>query len=130
MGRHSDNISVLDGAGIKFDLERVPLVDGAYDCGGAYWGSPSDLWVARCEDETDVYWYFVRADSREAAMTLVRNKVSDAEFSPETGSVIEQTIEFLQTYLDQRDAMGEEELDEDTDIMLPELVEELDHIRS
>lgn len=31
-------------------LHRVPLDSGGYDPGGAYWGTPSDLWRLQCAD--------------------------------------------------------------------------------
>lgn len=41
-------------------LHRVPLDQGGYDPGGAYWGTPSDLWrLQYAEGE-----WFVRAPDR------------------------------------------------------------------
>jgi len=51
-------------AGTKVYLQRVPLVDGAYDKGGAYWGGPSNLYCAWYDNDHVI---FVRANSRNAA---------------------------------------------------------------
>ena len=62
MGR-SGNLRA-DLVGCKVHLRRVPLVDGCYDQGGAYWGGPNDLYCAWTDDGKEVY---LRADSREEA---------------------------------------------------------------
>lgn len=117
----------------QFQVERVPLVDGGYDYQGAYWGSPDNLWVADFTTPrtgTVIVHYFLRAPSRAEAMLMVRRDYPSAKFDPETGSIIEQTIAFLQNYLDQRDAMGDEEGDDDeTDAHIEALQEELNTIR-
>ncbi len=47
MGRQSDNISMSEGTGT---LHAVPLEDGGYDSGGAYWGLGLPLWCVVTED--------------------------------------------------------------------------------
>ena len=60
----------------KLHLRRVPFVDLCYDQGGAYWGSPANLFCAWNEEAT----LFVRASSRNAAKELVRNRITGARF--------------------------------------------------
>lgn len=119
----------------QFQLERIPLVDGAYDCAGAYWGAPDDLWCADFTTPltgTQIVHYYVRAKDREAAMAEVRRTYKDAEFLPEKGSIIEQTIEHLSSYVAQLDSMASPEdmetvHDVEADIAI--LEEELANIR-
>lgn len=50
MGR--PNVHAVDRtASIKFHVEYMPFFDGAYDRGGAYWGSPANLWRAVSTEE-------------------------------------------------------------------------------
>jgi hypothetical protein len=70
----------------KLYLRQVPLYDGGYDKGGAYWGSPSNLWAAwalvylpQVERELEVA-FFVRASSRDEAERLVRLEFPNAKF--------------------------------------------------
>ena len=69
MGRR--NIIPADYAGEKLKLRRVPFVDGAYDQGGAYWGTPANLWCAWGETETEQLEVFVRAADRDSAKLQV-----------------------------------------------------------
>ncbi len=50
-------------------LVRVPLVEGCYDQGGAYWGGPDNLWVCLAEDGAELF--FVRGADRAAAYASV-----------------------------------------------------------
>lgn len=72
MGRSN----VLPDGPAKLHLERVPMVDGDYDPGGAYWGGyPSDpLYVAWNKDGVQI---FVRGKTREAAKQDVYEICSD-----------------------------------------------------
>jgi hypothetical protein len=54
MGRHSHGIRPKRG---KIYDKAVPLYDGAYDRGGAYWGSPSNLRVRFTKDLSYVEFY-------------------------------------------------------------------------
>jgi hypothetical protein len=58
MGRRSDLSRLTED---KLHLRKVPLDDGGYDPGRAYWGSPANLWCA-WNDEGEVC--YVRADDR------------------------------------------------------------------
>lgn len=50
MGR--PNVHAVDRtAPIKFYVEYMPFSDGVYDRGGAYWGSPANLWRAVSTEE-------------------------------------------------------------------------------
>lgn len=67
MGRRSDHISAFEGA-TNGRLRRVPLDSGGYDPGGAYWGTPSNLWCATADSVAEeVVTHYLRAPSREAA---------------------------------------------------------------
>lgn len=62
----------------KVRLEKMYLIDGDYDNGGAYWGfvMGSPLWVAY-NDSTEIV---VRASSREQAKALVQAHLPKARF--------------------------------------------------
>lgn len=75
MGR--DSYGKLSG---EVTIKRVPIDTQGYDPGGAYWGTPSNLWCATCDDGMQ---YF-RAESREDAQAEVRERaVSEVSFSKE-----------------------------------------------
>lgn len=70
---------------LKFRLARVPLNAGGYDPGGAYWGTPSNLYVAEVETETESEGLretrlFRRAASREACKALIIATYPNARF--------------------------------------------------
>lgn len=78
-------------AGCKLHLTKLPLIDGCYDRAGAYWGAPSNLWIAytahhvyspvQCETQLiPSLMVFVRADNREVAKQLVRKELPKARF--------------------------------------------------
>lgn len=134
MGRHYYHRTGLTDP--QFQLERVPLIDGGYDAGAAYWGTPDDLWLADFTTPitgTGIVRYFVRANSRDEAMEVVKRDYRTAVFLPETGSIIEQTIKFLQNYRDRLDAQGDddnyEEQMAETDSEIADLEDELATIR-
>ena len=83
-----------NATGLVFELEWVPLTDGAYDCGGAYWGGPANLYCAQA-DEGEVTLY-IRAASRETAKQAVEMLYPRSTFLPVNGSLIKQTIKFLE----------------------------------
>lgn len=62
MGRHPQGLPQNCDGTIR--LFKVNLDSGGYDDGGAYWGSPSDLYCAT--DDADFQW-FTRANSRAEA---------------------------------------------------------------
>ena len=73
---------------VKLHLQRMRLVDGDYDVGGAYWGAGSGehtLWVAaskeqgKAEDEKRVR-IVTRARDREAAKEEIREFYPNARF--------------------------------------------------
>lgn len=70
--------------GERFHLVRVPLVyDGAYDRGGAYWGSPNDLWAFGLADlgtRNEPVMRYCRAKSRDEAKAIAREEFPDAKF--------------------------------------------------
>ena len=61
MGRRSDSITG------KVELSIVPMFDGDYDEGGAYWGGGSDIDPLWCAWNDDGACYF-RAPNRQAAV--------------------------------------------------------------
>lgn len=67
----------------KFYLARVPMCSccGAYDKGGAYWGTGTPLYRAFGEhdDGNDVELFF-RAHSRDNAKQQVRDQYPNAKF--------------------------------------------------
>jgi hypothetical protein len=56
-------------------IQKVEAVDGDYDRGGAYWGTPTDLWCAFTNPDTTTDEYpimvFVRSASQENAKRRV-----------------------------------------------------------
>lgn len=88
-------------AGIVFELEWVPMVDGDYDCGGAYWGSGTPLYHAvGTLDGEEVVSCFLRDDDRESAIEALLQDYPGCTVLPENGSLIKQTISFIKEYLD------------------------------
>lgn len=58
----------------RLHLQRLRFVDGDYDTGGAYWGSPANVWCAFSPDTTQnehPIRVFVRANSRQEAKNNV-----------------------------------------------------------
>jgi hypothetical protein len=76
---------------IKLRMVNLPFVDGCYDRGGAYWGSPANIYLAftgfavyspatpgfELIPEFQVY---VRANSRHEAKQKVRKELPNARF--------------------------------------------------
>lgn len=94
MGR-SNILSESAPAGkLKFSLRHLPFVDGDYDTGGAYWGSPANIYRAVTPDkhvwlsnwdgsiQTDKRHLevFVRAGSRAKAKRKVLDLMPGATF--------------------------------------------------
>jgi hypothetical protein len=82
MGRHSTlprRENVEKDSDIRVYLERLQFYDGDYDRGGAYWGSPADVWRAVSDEPTASseprLELFVRAVSREDAKWKIRQEV-------------------------------------------------------
>lgn len=78
MGRA--NVIPEDYAGEKLSLRRVPFQNGGYDPGGAYWGTPADLWCAWGETESEQLEIYVRASDRELAKLEIRKNLRTATF--------------------------------------------------
>lgn len=82
MGRQN---SIMERtAEIKFHLYLMPMVDGAYDTGGAYWGSGNwqigYMYHAYGNGPEFVNEMFVRARDREDAKHQVRDAFKNAKF--------------------------------------------------
>ena len=57
---------------IKLHMQRLQLVDGAYDQGGAYWGGGgSPLWCAYGDEATIYVRAINRADAKAKVQTLL-----------------------------------------------------------
>ena len=56
MGRNSDPENKKP-AHLRIYDRSVPLIDGAYDKGGAYWGAPNNLRVEYTADKSYVRFY-------------------------------------------------------------------------
>lgn len=68
MGRYEDPIESMKG---RVHLQRVPLFDGGcYDKGGAYWGSPANLWCAWNDEGVT---YFRSSLNRENVKKMLPN---------------------------------------------------------
>jgi hypothetical protein len=82
MGR-SDFIKEPDEP-IKFRLYRMPMMDGCYDTGGAYWGSGNYKigWMYHAYGDGPKFKneLFIRAKSREEAKAEVRHYFKQAKF--------------------------------------------------
>jgi len=65
---------------IKFYLQRMKMIDGDYDTGGAYWGGyPSaPMYVAESVDKK--HRYYVRGLNREQAKEEVKLMYQNAKF--------------------------------------------------
>jgi len=70
MGRHSDNPANLQD--VKRLHARRQGGGQGYDRGGAYWGTPSDVWGVWAHMGGEVVCTYVRASSRAAAIAAVR----------------------------------------------------------
>lgn len=77
MGRRYDKLDAVKG---RVHLQSVPFVDGCYDQGGAYWGSPANLWCAWGESEDEQLVTFLRAPSREAAKSKLLAEYPELKF--------------------------------------------------
>ena len=78
MGRRDDLPGDFEG---KLHLQYVPFIDGAYDQGGAYWGTPANLWVAWGYDEDEcLVEFYTRASTRDGAKSNVLEHSPDARF--------------------------------------------------
>jgi len=79
MGRCSDDISRgTDTSRIR--LQRMHLDSGGYDAQGAYWGRPSDLYVASWEFEDFVRFAFYRGSSRDDVKQKILKEAPYARF--------------------------------------------------
>ena len=82
MGRREEfHPGNLADVSIRLHLQRVPLHDGCYDKGGAYWGGPANLWCAWGEDaDENRVEIYTRADSRQKAKLNILARYDLAKF--------------------------------------------------
>jgi len=71
MGRRGDNPANLEG--VKRLHARNQGGGDGYDKGGAYWGTPSNVWGVWGRLDGKVCCTYVRASSRAQAIDKVRN---------------------------------------------------------
>jgi hypothetical protein len=70
MGRRGDNPANL--IGVKRLCARFQGGGQGYDKGGAYWGTPSNVWGVWAHTGGETVCCYVRASSRLAAIHMVR----------------------------------------------------------
>jgi hypothetical protein len=70
MGRHGDNPANFVGVK-RLHARRQGGGDG-YDKGGAYWGTPSNVWGVWAWINGKVICTYIRADSRQSAISKVQ----------------------------------------------------------
>ena len=70
MGRRGDNLANFEGVK-RLHARRQGGGDG-YDKGGAYWGTPSNVWGVWARMDGEIVCCYVRASSRLAAIRKVR----------------------------------------------------------
>lgn len=77
MGRPS-NYPHNPNSPVRLSLERLRLVDGDYDTGGAYWGGGGEpMYRAVGEGGVEL---FVRAKSRQQAKAAINARIPGARF--------------------------------------------------
>jgi len=81
MGRQ-DSINDPEAA-VEFEIQRLRMVDGDYDEGGAYWGSAEGEHIYRAEGESGefVEAIFVRARDLTEAKATIRETYPNASFA-------------------------------------------------
>lgn len=96
-----------------FALHRVPLDNGGYDSGGAYWGIGEPLWAAISDDGGTERWF--RAATEEGAKEHIRREFRLATFAtPDDDEPDEFTYAYIEALLffenDESDDNGGEPL--------------------
>ena len=65
----------------KFYLNKLKMVDGAYDEGGAYWGMGTPVyWAHNAETDSNFCQVFFRAKDRKDAKAILTSRVPNATF--------------------------------------------------
>jgi hypothetical protein len=93
MGRQEDEIADL--AGLIY-LQKVPMIDGDYDEGGAYWGGGSPLYCAWDDEGHAIY---IRAKDSSAAKKKLPAHWKYASKTPKAKNSI-YVEEMLQQYME------------------------------
>lgn len=83
MGR-PDNLPDNRHAPVALHLERLRMVDGDYDEGGAYWGGPGPAGAMYCAWNEDGVRVYVRATDLEQAKSKVKRTLPQATFDADT----------------------------------------------
>ena len=76
MGRVSE---IAEFPNQKIFVQHVPLHDGGYDSGGAYWGEGQPIFWYHSDDSATSA--FIRADSFEEAKSKILNILPSSEVS-------------------------------------------------
>ena len=64
---------------LKVYLHRLDFIDGCYDQGGAYWGSPANVY--RAIDEEDTFCTYLRANNRGHAKAKLKAEFPTFNFT-------------------------------------------------
>ena len=80
MGRCNWGLTEHRNRPMMMYVQRVKLIDGDYDLGGAYWGGPPSLPLFCAWAEDDEARVFVRAENRNAAKLRVKEHFPNAKF--------------------------------------------------
>lgn len=81
MGR-PDNLPDNPHAPVSLHLERLRMVDGDYDEGGAYWGGPGPAGAMYCAWNEQGVRVYLRAINLELAKRMVARVLTNASFDP------------------------------------------------
>ena len=79
MGRRNTGVEILN-TWERLHLQKMRLVDGDYDTGGAYWGNTSGTSMYCAFSSDLVIKIFVRAKSREEAKESVLKALPDTDY--------------------------------------------------
>ncbi len=64
---------------VKLYLHKLDFIDGCYDQGGAYWGSPANVY--RAIDEEDTFCTYLRANNRGHAKAKLKAEFPTFNFT-------------------------------------------------
>lgn len=106
-------------------IRKVDLDSGGYDIGGAYWGTPSNLWRyfadpiwdEETQTEAEGFEEFVRAADYDAVKAIVMEAYPNAQIIPD--SIDDEYREtFTESYIDAAIEDGQDRGEEESDLRL------------